>query len=178
MAGSADRRRLLDELSWAGRESSRLSVLLRHGLAARLGLNVTDGECLDFILEKRSVSAGELAELTGLTTGAITSVIRRLQAAGFVRTKKDPGDRRRVIVTPVAERAAEGAELYRHWVARAHRALTDFSNEDLGLITSYLRAMTAVYGSELTWLDRDRSERKRARRPRSRTRPARRETGE
>lgn len=135
-----------------GRESSRLSVLMRHAIAGELGLNVTDGECLDFILERRSVTAGDLARRTGLTTGAITSVIRRLVTAGFLRANRDPRDRRRLILSPVAKKVALGADLYAHYFARGRRALAAYSDKDIAVVVSYLRMISGVYDAEIEWI--------------------------
>lgn len=80
------------------REWSTWTVLFHSGIAQRLGLHTTDHKCLDILMRVGPVSAGYLAELTGLTTGAITGVIDRLEKAGLVRREKDPTDRRRVLV--------------------------------------------------------------------------------
>jgi DNA-binding MarR family transcriptional regulator len=72
--------------------------MLHQAVADRLGLNPTDHKCVDLLCMHGPKTAGELAELTGLTTGAITIVIDRLEAAGFVRREDDPSDRRRVVI--------------------------------------------------------------------------------
>jgi DNA-binding MarR family transcriptional regulator len=75
-----------------------LSVLYSQAMAARLGINSTDLECLDLVSFGSEVTAGALAEKTGLTTGAMTTAIDRLERAGFVRRRRDDADRRRVVV--------------------------------------------------------------------------------
>src|SRR5437868_15519034 len=95
-----------------GREESRLSIMFRELIAKRFGVSATDLECVDFLIEQGSATAGELARLTGLTTGAVTGVIRRLTNAGVVTAQPDPTDRRRVIVTPVPEHVEVGGRLY------------------------------------------------------------------
>ena len=78
-------------------------------LAGRWAINRTDGRCLDVIDREGPVSAGRLAEASGLTTAAVTAVIDRLEKAGYARRLTDPDDRRRVLVelTPrMRERAA------------------------------------------------------------------------
>src|SRR5262245_4534642 len=77
---------------------STATIMFHQAVADRLGLHPTDHKCADILFLKGPLSAGELAELTGLTTGAITGVIDRLEGAGFVRREDDPRDRRRVIV--------------------------------------------------------------------------------
>ena len=95
------------------RESHRLGgrlALTHQGTAEALGLNVTDLLCLDMIGGEESLTAGRLADLLQLTTGAVTGVLDRLERAGFVRRERDPGDRRRVLVrlSPDRERDLAG----------------------------------------------------------------------
>ena len=87
------------DLMRAGRETSRLSMVFRYAIAERLGLTVSDLECLDYLADVGSATAGQVAERTNLTTGAVTSMLRRLQQAGYVTAERDPADRRRVTVT-------------------------------------------------------------------------------
>src|SRR5438094_2071538 len=92
------REQLIASILRAGREESRLSVLFRELIARRFGIGVSDGECMDFLMEKGSATAGELAQITGLTTGAITVVIQRMRRVGLVTYKPERRDRRRTIV--------------------------------------------------------------------------------
>jgi DNA-binding MarR family transcriptional regulator len=93
---------LLDE---TGR-SSALSVLLSQAVADHVGLHPTDVEALDLLNRFGPLSAGHLAELTGLSTGgAITKLIDRLERAGYAQRQPDPADRRRVLVQVHSERA-------------------------------------------------------------------------
>ncbi len=62
------------------------------------GLNATDWKCYELLTQAGSIPAGELAELSGLTTGAITGVVDRLEQADFAMRRRDPNDRRRVII--------------------------------------------------------------------------------
>jgi DNA-binding MarR family transcriptional regulator len=129
----------------AGRESSRLSVMFRHAIAARMGLTVTDMECLDFLMDAGWATAGQLAEQTNLTTGAITSMIRRLERAGYVTSGRDPGDRRRVIVTPVPEQLEQGRDLYAAFGEKLLRLVEGYSTEELDLLTRHYDQMSAIY---------------------------------
>ena len=101
----AERDRLLEAL---GREMQKLVaevVLFNQAVADRLGMNPTDLQCLNILSETGPVAAGRLAEETGLTTGAVTGVIDRLERAGYAWRERDPKDKRRVIVHPLPERA-------------------------------------------------------------------------
>ena len=75
-------------------------------VAIRFGLSESDVEALEVLLDTGAATAGRLSELMGLTTGAVTRVIDRLEQAGYVRRVPDPADRRRVIVELVPEKMA------------------------------------------------------------------------
>src|SRR3954470_6827245 len=85
------------------REISTVTILFHQAIADRLGMNVTDHKCAGILARSGPITAGELARLTGLTTGAITGVVDRLEQAGFVRRARDSSDRRRVIIEPDAK---------------------------------------------------------------------------
>jgi DNA-binding MarR family transcriptional regulator len=74
-------------------------------LAARLGMNATDLRALELVLAEPGLSPGRLAELSSLTTGAITGVLDRLESAGYVERRPDPADRRRIAVQPLGPAA-------------------------------------------------------------------------
>src|SRR5688572_11982445 len=86
---------------------STATVLFHAAVADRLGLSVTDVKCYSLIRQAGTLTAGELADQTGLTTGAITGVIDRLEKAGLARRARDAGDRRRVIIELVHNPAHE-----------------------------------------------------------------------
>src|SRR5262249_46340906 len=98
--GVAERAELLAALVGEFRQLSAATIMFHQAVADRLGMNVTDHKCADILERNGPMTAGELAERTGLTTGAITGVIDRLEKAGFARRAEDPGDRRRVIIEP------------------------------------------------------------------------------
>jgi DNA-binding MarR family transcriptional regulator len=105
---SPERHRLYDELSGEIRANQRATDVVDELIAQLLGVNRTDARCLDILDERGSMSAGDLAEASRLTTGAITAVIDRLDRAGLARRVPDPADRRRVLVelTPKAYETA------------------------------------------------------------------------
>ena len=85
----------------SGKDEARLSLLFRHGLADKAKLHPTDLECLDIILGDEQVTPGFLARQTGLTTGAMTAVLGRLERNKLITRKRASDDRRKVIVEPV-----------------------------------------------------------------------------
>jgi DNA-binding MarR family transcriptional regulator len=137
---SADvtRDQLIDALNRALRETSGMSVLFSQRLAERMGINSTDMECLDFVLLRGPMTAGALAQATGLTTGAITGVVDRLERAGLACRERDAADRRKVMVRAlpgVEERAAPLTEPMQRAVVRA---LGDYSDAELALLLDFM----------------------------------------
>jgi DNA-binding MarR family transcriptional regulator len=111
-----------------------------------VGLHSTDLGALCLLLLHGPAPAGRLAELTSLTTGAVTGVIDRLEAGGFVRREVDAADRRKVIVVPDAGRVDR--DLFPHFPslqrARAKGFYDDFSIPELELITDFLSRLTST----------------------------------
>src|SRR5712672_1920093 len=103
---------LMEELEHAVRKSSALGVIFGQTVANRVGISSSDLECLDFLNIEGRVTAGRLAELTGLTTGAITGVVDRMEKAGLVRRERDMDDRRKVFIVPAPERVVEIGRFY------------------------------------------------------------------
>ncbi|MGH2460296.1 MAG: MarR family winged helix-turn-helix transcriptional regulator, partial [Chloroflexota bacterium] len=73
-----------------GRELSTAVVLFHEAIAERLGMSATEWKCLDVLGRAGPITARELAEQTGLTTGAITGLVDRLERAGYVRRVPNP----------------------------------------------------------------------------------------
>ncbi len=139
--GGARRREILSEMGDESRHFSTAVVVMHQMIAERLGLSGGDHKYADVVLRKGPLTAGELAELTGLTTGAITGVVDRLEKAGFVRRERDPNDRRRVIIQAVRDPERE-AEIGRqiHEVFEPVWRLTDnFTDEELELILRFMK---------------------------------------
>ena len=110
--------------------------MFHQAVADKLGLHVTDHKCLDFIYRFGAMPAGRLAELTGLTTGAITGIIDRLEEAGYVRRTNDPKDRRRTIVEPTRNKKLEKKieVLFIPLRDRMHKLLSSYSDSELAFL--------------------------------------------
>src|SRR6201993_2778555 len=103
---------LLKELEEAMRRTSAQGVMFGQAVADIAGVSGSDLDCMDFLNLEGRMTAGRLAELTGLTTGAITGVVDRLEKAGLVRRERDAEDRRKVFIAPVPERVMEIGRFY------------------------------------------------------------------
>jgi DNA-binding MarR family transcriptional regulator len=80
------------------RRFSTAIVLFHHGIAERAGLGASDHKCLEILRERGAMTGSELASTTGLTTGAITGVVARLERRGFLTREPDPHDARKQIL--------------------------------------------------------------------------------
>ena len=140
---TAARTQLTDGIT---REWTRLGaelLLLAQSLAERLRINITDLQCLAVVSSSDGMTAGQLAETVGLTTGAITGVVDRLEKAGLVRREDDPGDRRRVVLRAISGEELAGRDAA---VVAAIAALSsgaaeqyaDYSDRELELVADAL----------------------------------------
>jgi DNA-binding MarR family transcriptional regulator len=125
------------------REMSTETVMFHQAVADELGLYITDHKCMDIIHRFGAMPAGRLGEMTGLTTGAITGMIDRLEKAGYVKRANDPKDRRKTIVEPIRnkklERKIEMIFIPLH--ERMHKFLSSYSDSELTIL---LDAMTKL----------------------------------
>jgi DNA-binding MarR family transcriptional regulator len=138
--GVAERTELLACLVGELRQLSAATIMFHQVVADRLGLNGTDHKCVDILERAGPMTAGELAQHTGLTTGAVTGVIDRLEKAGFVRRAEDADDRRRVIIEPIRSRIEKVvAPLFASMGRAAAELSARYSTEQLALICEFAR---------------------------------------
>ena len=130
---------VLSEVAEELRLSGVTNDIADQAVADYLGLNRTDTRCLDIIERLDGVSAGRLASEAGLSTGAVTTVLDRLERAGYARRVQDPGDRRRVLVelTPAARRELQ--ELYAPLTDATMRQLEGYTTDEVSLVRDFLR---------------------------------------
>jgi DNA-binding MarR family transcriptional regulator len=105
----------------------------------KLGINRTDGRCLDIVENHGPITAGRLAELSGLTTAAVTAVLDRLERAGYARRVRDAKDRRQVIVELTPLMAERGSQI---WGPLGREAMTEIgrmSVDELKLVMEFFR---------------------------------------
>jgi DNA-binding MarR family transcriptional regulator len=149
------RSELLDDLDAMLRKVTGQSVLLSEKIATHAGISATALECLDLLrLEGRPTTPRRLASLTGLTTGAVTMLVDRLERAGFVRRVPNPEDRRSVLieVLPPAARALE--PVFAPLAAGMARVHKHYDNAALELVLDYLTRAHQAGAEHLAWLER------------------------
>lgn len=119
-------------------QNSTATIMFHQAIATKLGLNPTDHKCLDVIVKNQPITAGQLSELTGLTTGAVTGVLDRLEKVGYVIRVKDPQDKRRVIIQANEEKAEkEIVPVFNTVVDITNEMLAGYSDEELELIYKF-----------------------------------------
>jgi DNA-binding MarR family transcriptional regulator len=140
----------MQELENAMRRSSGQGVIYGQTVADRLGISSSDLECLDFLNLEGRVTAGRLAEVTGLTTGAITGVVDRLEKAGFVQRERDENDRRKVYIATNPANVARIGAFYGPLQRAVWKDWATYSDEELLLLLRFaaqsyttMRAATA-----------------------------------
>jgi len=124
------------------------SVAYDEALAEHLGLNATDLRCLLLVIAQPGLTPGRLAELSGLTTGAVTGVLDRLEKAGFVERHPDPADRRSVTVQPSPARSGEVKEASEPLDQAIRALLGKHSATERSAIGVFLEAAAAAVAGE------------------------------
>jgi DNA-binding MarR family transcriptional regulator len=126
--------------------------LFGQTVAIRFGLSESDVETLEALIEMGASTAGKLADLTGLTSGAVTRVIDRLEQAGYVRRVPDPDDRRKVIVEVVPDKVEAIQSTLDRVGAASVEEIGRYTDAQLALITEFLGRMEQITRAEATSL--------------------------
>jgi DNA-binding MarR family transcriptional regulator len=148
----SEREALLAELSSLIRAGQRATDESDELLTRLLGINRTDGRCLDILDERGPMTAGQLATASGLTTGAITAVVDRLERAGYARRAPDPSDRRRVLVELTQKTRDATQDLFGPLISTWESLAARFSLDDLRLLIDFHRLAGEVSARHLEHL--------------------------
>lgn len=144
-----EREALLREVEAEHRRAPAEGLALLQAVAERSGLNLTDLQCLTILAATGPLTAGRLAELMGITTGAVTGVVNRIERAGYVRREKDPDDGRRVVVSPIPEELARArAGLFDPRERGLGALLAAYDDRDLAVALDVLRKSNALTREE------------------------------
>ena len=144
-------RRLVMDLA---REVSTSSLFFHEAVARKVGLNATDTRCLDLIIRagESQLTAGDLGKATGLTTGAVTAILDRLEKANMVCRVRDAEDRRKVLVRPNPEGMDHVAALYNELGDAAMKLASGYRTRDLQVISDFLERNVALLREGITKL--------------------------
>ena len=144
------RRQIEREFLLAMRQAGAVMQLLGAASAERIGINVTDLNCLNILALQGRMTAGDLARVTGLTTASITGVLDRLEEAGFVRRERDPHDRRRVIIRLDAARGMRDvAPVFAPVIAAWRNVAARYTDDELRLILGFQEQLEQIMRDRL-----------------------------
>ena len=141
---SPERIELIQKFTYEIRRLATANNLLASAIAQRVGLNASDLQCAQLLVRMGPLTAGQLAELSGLTTGAITGVVDRLEKAGWAQREADPNDRRRVIIVPMPEKTPRTAGLYDSYAQTLFELLSDYDDQELAMILEFISRFSSV----------------------------------
>jgi DNA-binding MarR family transcriptional regulator len=127
------------------RLASGYGLLFHQAIADQLGLIPTDLRCLDAVRGEPRLTAGRLAEITGLSTSATTAALDRLERRGFIRRLRDDVDRRRVFVVSTGRHEEETARLLASLDATAGEVMGAYDDAQLTLIADFLDELNAAH---------------------------------
>lgn len=130
--------RLIRTAMWRGRRLTTINTLYAQAAADRLGINLTDLLCLGILAGAGAVTAGQLAILIGLTSGAITGLVDRLEAHGLVHRERDTKDRRRVLIHFNQDRQPDIAAVFAPMQQALAESYAAYSDDELRAITKWL----------------------------------------
>jgi len=129
----------------AAREYGVSSVLFRNAVGSKLGLSATDMECLWLLFIKRVCTPTGLAHYTGLTTGSVTALLDRLEKAGLITRRPNPADRRGVLIDTNEKAKETVGPLFAEARKLQNEFVTGYSEEELTVITDFLKKYTDVF---------------------------------
>jgi DNA-binding MarR family transcriptional regulator len=154
-SGSQDKRaNLFGEFTRELRQFNGLGASFFRAAAARIGMTVTDMQVMDILDSTGPATAGQLADLTGLTTGAITGMLNRLEEAGLVRRERDPNDGRRVIVrlAPDKEEMHKVGPIFDSLGKAWDDMASHYDDEQMTFLLEFLKRSNAISRKELVRL--------------------------
>lgn len=145
------RTQALRELAQELRQYSGLGASYFRAVAARVGMNATDAQALDLLSATGPATAGRIADLMGVTTGAVTQMLDRLEQAGRIHRERDPEDGRRVIVglAPGEEALRDLGPIFADVSGRWNAIASGYDDAQLALLIAFLRQASAVTREEV-----------------------------
>ena len=128
-----------------GRQISDTTILMHEAIARKAGLTGTDHKYLSIILDKGIITAGELSNFTGLTTGAVTGVIDRLEKKKLIKREFDKTDRRKILIVPNLEKANKlFANSHLDLASQIENLLSGFTVKEIEAIEKYLSSTVEI----------------------------------
>ena len=123
-------------------KKTRLSAIFIHLIAQRIGVQFTDIHCLNYLMNNGPGTAGSIAKITGLTTGAVTAMLDRLENAGFVKRESDLDDRRKTIIKLQSKNFQQNDIVNTFFTKDVIELILSYSPKEREIITRWIVEMT------------------------------------
>lgn len=148
-ANMAKKNDLIQDVAEAGAELGRATIFFHEAMAEKFNLNSTDMKCMRFILKSdKPILAGDLAKHTGLTTGAVTGILDRLEKEKMISRFRDKADKRKVLVQASKDMAKKLSATYLPFSKLVSKVIQEFTDEELQIILRYKKRITEVLERE------------------------------
>lgn len=136
------------EVIMTTREYAIASVLFRNAVGSKVGVNVTDMECLGFLFHKGLATPKELSEYTGLSSGSTTAMLDRLEKAKLIKRKSNPKDRRGSIITVDKEGSKKVGPFLTALQEAQDKLVASYGEEELWVLVDFFKKFTDIYDQE------------------------------
>ena len=130
-------------------------TLFRNAMSEWAGLNVTDMECLRFLFQKGVSTPSELGRHTGLTSGATTAMLDRLEKAGLIERRPNPDDRRGTLIAPAQSSAEKAASWFESARNAQDELISSYSESELEIIADVFERFAKLWDDEGKKLQKD-----------------------
>lgn len=132
------------------------SIQLHESIGRKIGLIGTDHKYLGFLIQKGQMTAGELAVLTGLSTGAVTGLIDRFEIKKLVKRQTDKTDRRKIIVIPNVEKITKLiTPIYKDFQDSTDELFYSFTESELKILERYFRNALEIVDRKIEKLNNE-----------------------
>ncbi len=142
------KKELVDQVIEGIREYGISNVLFRHVVADRLGVNITDVECLGLLFHKGISTPGELSAHTGLSSGATTAMLDRLERSGIIQRQPNPSDRRGTLIAINEEKAEALAPFFTSGREAQFNLISGYGQDELTFLADFLHKLAAMQDQE------------------------------
>ncbi|WP_285769415.1 MarR family transcriptional regulator [Peribacillus sp. SI8-4] len=132
------------------------SVLFQQNMAQKIGVSHTDLKTAEILKETGPITAGELAKITGLSTGSVTALINRLEKSGYVRRERDQLDGRRVMIEPIPERQEQIKSHYQSLSTATKDLCSSYNEQELNFAIQFIEDIITIMDKEIDILMRER----------------------
>ena len=130
-------------------------TMFRNAMSEWAGLNISDMECLRLLFQKGIATPSELARFTGLTSGATTAMLDRLEKAGLIERRPNPDDRRGTLIAPAQSSAEEAASWFESARNAQDKLISSYSESQLEIISNVFERFAKLWDDERKKIQKD-----------------------